>query len=412
MKKLKNILTSVIALAMCSTCLMSTPLQVSAASTYAQGDVNGDGSVNSADTLALTNFLQGKKGATGSSIPERLDVNGDFVINSTDTALLRKIVLHLESSSTLNYTSTKDTVTQTNLWQYELCYSKFNAQTGSVITNYEIPQVSNISATSTRGIIGDDDRYVDYSQSGVVLLTNGEKIIGTGFIVDKDKIVTAAHVLYNTVTDEAQSNIKYILFNSTGNKIDINGNVQSDSYMGISANSYHIPKCYMYASYYEEVAVNNNNPSELTGNALAQGFYNDYALIKVNEDLSSYQSFDVGVFRDGIVNKNKQLYVTGYNTADNETNNNINSALRGKMVTGIGYLHMSDSVKGNCKISDKNIFYDVDIINGQSGGPVYIKNSDGSKTVVGINTGSGSTFNTGTKFNTKVLTFIFNNTNF
>lgn len=316
------------------------------------------------------------------------------------------------NSSTVTSVSTSDTVTQGTYSQYELKYHKFNATSGAETESYQIPAANNIvfsNISPTAGIINDDNRIIDYSQSGVVIITADNKIVGTGFIVDSNKIITAAHVLYDTESNTAKKNIKYILYNSNGKKIDINGNVVSnqDSYMGISANSYHIPDMYMSALYYD------SGNSSSVGNGLACGLFQDYALIKVNENLSNYQSFDVGVFRNGIANKSQQIFVTGYNTTNQSTSdqNGGNSALLGKIVTGSGYLCSAPGF--GSKITDKNLFYDVDVLNGESGGPIYIKNSDGSKTVVGINTGINQLgFNIGTRFNTKILTFMFQNPKF
>ncbi len=181
------------------------------------------------------------------------------------------------------------------------------------------------------------------------------------------------------------------------------------SYMGISADSYHIPEYYVMASDYGESGGN--------GDALAHGFYQDYALIKANQYLSKYQSLNVGMVRNGIKNvaSTQELFVTGYNT-DNKTTSDVNGAnsqLLGKIVTGSGHL-CSFPLNSVYMLSRTNLFYDVDVLSGESGGPIYIKNDDGSKTVIGINTGMNRSgcYNQGTRFDTKILTFMFNNPKF
>ncbi len=408
-KLLKTVIAGVSALTMC---ISAMPLSASAATTsYKKGDVNGDGVVNSVDVLECKKFLLGKVSADGATF-ERLDTNKNFIVDNVDYQTIRNINLGLENSVQITSTNTDGSSDYNTYVQYELTYNKFNAVNGSKIEQYTIPAVSKISTSSPRsGIINGDDRVIDYNQSSVVVLTNGTKVIGTGFIVDSDKIVTAAHVLYDTESNVAQNNIKYILFNSKGQKIDINGNVVSNqnSYMGISADSYHIPEYYVRASDYGESGGN--------GDALAHGFYQDYALIKVNQDLSKYQSLNVGMVRNGIKNvaSTQELFVTGYNT-DNKTTSDVNGAnsqLLGKIVTGSGHL-CSFPLNSVYMLSRTNLFYDVDVLSGESGGPIYIKNDDGSKTVIGINTGMNRSgcYNQGTRFDTKILTFMFNNPKF
>ena len=408
-KLLKTLIAGVSALTMC---ISAMSLSASAATTsYKKGDVNGDGVVNSVDVLECKKFLLGKVSADGATF-ERLDTNKNFIVDNVDYQTIRNINLGLENSVQITSTNTDGSSDYNTYVQYELTYNKFNAVNGSKIEQYTIPAVSKISTSSPRsGIINGDDRVIDYNQSSVVVLTNGTKVIGTGFIVDSDKIVTAAHVLYDTESNVAQNNIKYILFNSKGQKIDINGNVVSNqnSYMGISADSYHIPEYYVRASDYGESGGN--------GDALAHGFYQDYALIKVNQDLSKYQSLNVGMVRNGIKNvaSTQELFVTGYNT-DNKTTSDVNGAnsqLLGKIVTGSGHL-CSFPLNSVYMLSRTNLFYDVDVLSGESGGPIYIKNDDGSKTVIGINTGMNRSgcYNQGTRFDTKILTFMFNNPKF
>lgn len=184
------------------------------------------------------------------------------------------------------------------------------------------------------------------------------------------------------------------------------------SYMGISADSYHIPEYYVRALDYDR--IEGNAFTGPNGSASGNGFYQDYALIKVNQDLSKYQSFNVGMVRNGIKNvaSTQELFVTGYNTANKTVSdgNGANSQLLGKIVTGSGHLCTFSSSKD--MLSRTNLFYDVDVLNGESGGPIYIKNNDGFKTVIGVNTGINKSYNQGTRFDTKILTFMFNNPKF
>lgn len=332
MNKLKRILAG---LSVGIMCLTVTPVSASATE-YLKGDINGDNSVSSVDLVALNSFLNGKQGATGETV-QKLDLTGNYIIDKEDLNLLKSIIFGSTKTNKVTLTSTTDDVSYNSYIPSEEEYVKFNAKSGNQIKSYKINPVSYITNSGSSrgsGIIGKDDRVVDYSQSGVVIITDGSKILGTGFIVDSDKILTAAHVLYDTKNDTPKTNIQYMLYNSNGKKIDINGNVvsnQSDC-KGISANSYHIPRMYINALYSGSDGTSGDQ-------FLTSGEGVDYALIRVNEDLSKYQSFNVGVARKDI-SSNQKLYVTGYNTNDKETNDKyeVSETLRGKIVTGYGYL--------------------------------------------------------------------------
>ena len=58
---------------------------------YAKGDINGDGSVNSADITALSNYVIGR--TTAADLKGDLDVNGDGFINVADVAAIIRIIV-------------------------------------------------------------------------------------------------------------------------------------------------------------------------------------------------------------------------------------------------------------------------------------------------------------------------------
>lgn len=371
MKIFKRIICGISTLAMC---LAITPLSASAAATYWTGDVNGDGTVDMLDVTCMQRYLTGKSGANGTTC-ERLDVNQNYIIDKNDKDALLSIIIHTSSSQQKTYQNT--TMTATNL---QKTYRKFDAQSGAKIgSDYILYPVNNIASTSasTYSIIGNDNREVDYSKSGVVTLSSGDgDAFGTGFIVDNHTILTAAHCLFDIENKVACKDLKYTLYDSSSTQ----NNVISTTY---NAEDYHIPVDY----------INNNMHVE-----------NDYALITVSENLNAYRCFDLGVCRDGLINLEPDIFVTGYSGKNIA---GVNSSLLGHIVTGSG--KFTANWNGE-KITPYILNYNTDMVGGESGGPVYI-NSNGNMTVIGINTYEAGSFNFGRRIDTTVLNFIYNNSN-
>ena len=352
--------------AACTLCLSASPLTANAATYYYKGDVNNSGSVDVADVTVITQYLRGILSADG-IYAERLDVNRDYVIDDKDLQEIKKIVI-----GTAQTQSVKSVDTTMTTEQETTSYRRYNAQTGAALGTYGLTPVPNISASrsaNTRNIIGDDDRVIDYSKSGVVKLSNGS----TGFIVGNHTILTAAHCV------DGAKNLKYTLYNSDGT---VNATY--------NAVSYHVPQKYVFAP----------EGTNKTGY--------DYAVITVAENLSSYRCFNIGVCRDGIVNVNPDVYVTGFS---GEESSSSNPELFGEIVTGSGKLTANEE---NYKIKPKFLHYSTDTIGGTSGSPIYVKDSNGVMTVIGINTNSGanSTYNFGRRIDSNILHFIYNNSYF
>lgn len=362
-KEFKKIICGISTLAMC---LSIAPITASAATTYYRGDVTGNGVVDSRDVTAFNQYLHGSAGAGGAA-SERLDLNRDYVIDSNDLAMLKQIII-----KTIPVIPVSSVNTQMTTAQYEKSYQKHNAQTGVQIGDaYTLAPVSELSETATRSIIGDDNRVIDYSKSGIVKINytrNGENRVATGFIVDNHTILTAAHCFYKD--GYFATNLTYTLYeaNDQKNKIEIGT---------YNAVNYHLPSEYM------------------VGERLVQ---NDYALITVSENLSSYRCFDLGVCRDGFKDLNTDIWVNGYSGE---------IALIGQMVTGKGNI----AANGNGEtIMPEYIHYSVDTVGGTSGGPIYIKNPNNTMTVIGVNTWNSNP-NYGKRIDTNVLHFIYNNPN-
>lgn len=333
---------------------------VSADSTsYYRGDVDGNGIVDIADLAYMANFLNGNKGSANDHMSQRLDVDMSGIIDILDQNMLSQILMGSITYDTIDYEISNVGIPE----QSTIYYKKFNAQTGVQIgTAYHLDPVSAIPDYAPRGIIGTDDRTEDYSNSGVVKI-NTSTGQGSGFIVDDNLILTAAHVVCG------KTNISYTLFNS-------NGTVKAT----YSAASYHVPSNYISSS--------NANY--------------DYALIVVDQNLSRYKSISLGVARDKLKNNITSsiylnyasklgIYVTGF--------------ISNTGYTGIGNL-------ANNYLTNTFVQYNTDTEGGESGSPVYVKTSNGDMIAIGIHDGKAtSTYNYGRRIDTNVLQFVYYNPN-
>ncbi len=358
--------------AACTLCFSASPLTANADTYYYKGDVNNSGTVDVADVTAITQYLRGILSADG-VYAERLDVNRDYIIDDKDLQEIKKIVI-----GTAQTRSVRSVNTEMTTGQEATSYRKYDAQTGAALGNYVLMPVSNISASnvSTHNIIGDDERVIDYSKSGIVrldykkIITNNSvsmtrTFTGTGFIVGNHKIVTAAHCL-DTAFD-----VTYTLYNSDG--------TEKATYNAVN---YHLPQKF--------ISGTNDNPDY------------DYAVVTVAEDLNSYNCFNIGVCRDDILDLKPNIYITGYAGNASPANRNLTH----NIVTGSG--KFIDDGSGNI-ISSKVLYYSTDTVGGTSGAPIYVKDSNGVMTVIGIHRGGFSTYNWGRRIDSNILHFIYNN---
>lgn len=256
-------------------------------------------------------------------------------------------------------------------------YNIYNATTGAYIDRYTLNALDTENNTSTYSLVGNDDRVVDFTKSGVVKLMTSNYYLGTGFVVSKNIIATAAHCVKNKTISSIR------LF-------DTNGNVSKT----VTPVEVHIPKTY----------VDSNNTNY------------DYALITVNDDLSDYAIFDLGVALDSAISNHLSVSVTGFPSYLNDNSSEIvNDYTQNSMYTGTGVLNFSTIYNNN----NYKLYYTADSSGGNSGGPAYITISKYGKvyyTVVaihtnGFNESSSEQLNSGTRMTTDLLHFYMHNPN-
>ena len=232
------------------------------------------------------------------------------------------------------------------------------------------------SNTNARTIFPPNDMVRDYDTAVVRIDGNGYG--GTGFIVGDHEIATAAHCVYSRGDDE------FLKFNIS--IIDANNNVIKT----ISPHYVHINKAY-----------------EDARNYTASSPY-DYAMIYVDEDLSKYGKFSLGVALDSYADKNGSVIVSGFPSSEDYPEGYENSDW------GIRF-----KAAGNITSKTQNMLrYNADTATGDSGGPVYIEEKrmvNGElqeyKTAIAINVCYNDDYNASVRMTAEVLKLYGDNPN-
>lgn len=369
MKNFKKVLSGFVALTMA---MSANVISANASGSYLRGDVDGNGTVDLIDTITLVQFLNGSVGADGATA-ERMDVHRDYVINEYDRITLSSILL---GDTPMGYVNSANTTALP--YQESRTYYKYEAGSDEYDT-YTLDPVNNIG---TRSIIGNsDDRYIENGLEGVlkVEVNNSTAPYGTAFIIDSHTIMTAAHVVYDYTNSKVIDNLRFKIYD------DYN----SPSNVSITPKAYHIPSNY----------VNNANGMK---------WRYDYAIVTVEEDLSDYINFDLGLMRENMP-LSTPIYATGFGGNGGQANQSlVQPSLINVKSTGVGTLSTVPLLEG---VQGYSFYHSADLVAGVSGGPTYICNSDGSKTVIGIVTHEGGTFNQSVRITTDILHFAYNNTN-
>ena len=279
-------------------------------------------------------------------------------------SMKRKFAVVIATALTLASISSLTGSSEVNTLSHS--YRVYDYATESVLTNsaYTL-NLSRYNANAARTIIGEDSQR-PYQNSGVVKLNMNSLGLGTGFIVGDHTIVTAAHCIYNLTSSSYSQNMRVSLYDDEGDFVkELNKNNTT-----IQA---HIPSLYITAS--------GNN------------YKYDYAMITVSEDLSDYEHFELGEVLEPAADYAVPVKVCGYSGEVLK--------IAGGQIT---------------EMCDRYFKYNVDTESGDSGGPVFVPTiySVGNtlypiKTVVGIDTYSGTGFNQGNLMTPEMRQFYLNN---
>lgn len=388
----KKITAGVLALTI-GMCAIPSGVSASMNESYRKGDIDGDGDVDNTDSAYLSNFLSGIKGSANNQMSQRLDVDLSGIIDKLDKDMLSSMITNgsnpIYYAYEINNSGVPDNSTS------NIYYRQYDAQTGELKSNngcYYLPPLSDISTASPEepelNRIG-----TDYSNKGIVGINAyyGNYVLpGTGFVVGHNKILTAAHCVFDTDNDVSTHSVTIEVYDGVGYTPNI-----------YNASSYHIPQAYYDLSSYLD----------------APGI-NDYAIITVSTTFPDSYIMNLGVARDKL--KNNQPSSVYESITDNLGIERLCLYLTGRAQTMIyptmwtqeGYFKSVDINNNNNYVvmDDKRCFYNPDLgMSGQSGSPIYVQTEDEEKTVIGVGSGGTSDYGFCGRITTDILHFVFNN---
>ncbi len=196
-------------------------------------------------------------------------------------------------------------------------YVKYNFETG-VTSTYSLPDVSVAQANALIATASTVDTTLreNAEDSSVVRTVSGNSV-GTGFIIGEHEIMTAAHCAYT--------------FNPTM-KVQIKPDGE-DEFIELNVASAHVPSSYINA-------INSGGDS----------IYYDYAILTVEENLSAYGSYYLGMDTGQFETKNSPIHALGYEGEELKISNSYD-------------------------IYDLGLHYNtkLDTATGSSGGPIFVR---------------------------------------
>lgn len=235
----------------------------------------------------------------------------------------------------------------------------------------------------------EDDRVRDTDTSVVQVTPSG----GTGFIIGDNMIATAAHCVYNANTGSFVDNLQIVVRDIPYSNI-------SREVKRCNVVEAHVPLSFMNAA--------------ITDDDTRSRY--DYAIIYVEEDLSEYGIFDLGVPSTEFMGTNTGITISGFpsETASNPSAGNMALYKDTGVIKDI-------SIRDNTIVNHR-IMSTAYASGGNSGGPVYMTSTFGGeeyRTVIGIHTSSGycdydsdgveERVALGTRITPSLLRFYFNN---
>ena len=379
-------------------------------------DLDGDNMCGASDASFILQFLNGMIDYPYNY--NEMDVIEDGVIDKSDAwgYLYYFTDGMLEFPGAIPYTTTHSTGSYTS---QTIQYQKYNSQTGAYLGTYSLttpnaatassatPSVSPAASPQTLKSFATDTRYLDWSKTGVVKLIGDDSSSsptgyhGTGFIVGSHLVATAAHCVQgNKIT-------KLRLFDEYGNK---DTTFHSDGTI---------------------TPLQIHYPSDANG----VNCWRDYALITVQEDLSDYVGFSMGVPLPEAASDMLSVSVTGFPKKLNAVNDvgmnaqTVNSYTQDKEYTDNGFMFTffvpsyatANTIPDFTRVQNGSdyITFSLYATNGNSGSPVYYSHSyedETYQTVLGIMTISPNevvarTYKAGPRITSDLLKFYYNNPN-
>lgn len=355
-------------------------------------DASGDGIIYLNDALVTISYLNGAYNPTNI---KSFDFDGNGIISAMDTAKIQHYLLHNISEDDLPEASTETVSAVATTRQYFRHNCSDTNKRSKTEYSLTVNPYDNTSSSTTNdepvpySIIGTDNRVNADEDTAIVKLVDSTtgKGIASGFIVNDHVIATAVHCVY-TGLEFRDLSIRII---------DENNNLIKT----VSPQYIHVPKEAIY------------NTSSIRGT-------HDYALLYVEEDLSEYGTFQLGVATDEYIDNHGNVVVSGFPGDLPENYTGKSGDIRFK-ASG-NFYRSSVSPYNNYRC-----FYDADAVGGNSGGPVYVEEGFKVgdqwykyKTVVAIHSGGCASFslnynyfdpeyNSGVTITPDILNFYYSN---
>lgn len=312
--------------------------------TSVRGDFNGDNVVNSTDLFLISSFLTGKFASTKQA---QFDVDMDNAITYDDMKAVASMVVNSSNMGTMTYDTNE-------ISRKSVKYANYNMLTGKT-SKYTITVDETFPASTRNVIAGKDLQPVTEHDKRFVLFGTGS----TGFIIGDHTIATCRHAVASCKT-QSQINARVV---------DCGGNGIPEATLTVTSVHYPDIDTYGYSGVY------------------------DYAIVVVQEDLSQYGEFNLGVTTNTFESRNRNVTVMGWRCNGVKEEYDIDSFFikcTGRALSATPEL-MKYALSTHC---------------GESGSPVLYNNSP-----VGIHTGGGDGYNSGVRIDSQILNFYFNNDN-
>lgn len=317
------------------------------AAAFDKCDVNQDGSVTLADYTYMTMILDGYKPLDYNIF----DVNENGVVSFADSATVYDYAWYgsnNSSASVANYGDLRPASTDVMSVSQSVTYWKHDCEQDNnfvICDEYTLTSFGD-ETSSMLSIQPPTNMTVDNNETAVVKITylDSPQSFATGVIVDNHTIATAAHCVYDY---------------NTGLFQDIMINIIDE---GETVVETFFPK---YIHIEKEYGMKYEYIQEGVENADGCSFEKDYALIYVEENLSEYGKFEMGIALDAFVNDTsgtRRIKVSGFPAQS---------------------VWIPENSEGPRYVSEGSIVYDplntLGFINynvitykGDSGGPAYI----------------------------------------
>lgn len=383
MKRLKKLITRI--LATTATLLFSalSPFVSASATTTSVllGDANGDGVVDIADATCIYQYLGGAYAASRYCFTA-MDINEDFVVDKTDGYIIQYKEAYGVSSNTL-----VDKELYTLPSNERRVYKKYDCSSAKTST-YVLNKLSEITAQNNQidlqQIAPDKE---DWENTNVVQLSIGGTSLGSGFVISKNVIATAAHCVYDIGNNNFVKNITVNVYNEQGDTIKAS----------FEAKSYHVPQLYINPG---------SNTSERDNYDYALIYVDDIVVDGKSKNLLNYaKTFDIGVAAQEFMTTGRDVTVSGFTTHEKYTR----YYSTGKVVD------FSSDKNESHNFPNLRMKVNATTIGGKSGGVMYYTstyNAVTHKSAVAVLTGGGAEIGTwGVRMNPTLIHFYLQNPN-